>query len=99
MAVAFQAGMALEKELRVLGLVLKGTRRRLSCRQLGGGSLMYWIEPEHRRRPSMPTPTVTHFLQQDHISLQYLFLWVKHIQTITGTKLCLQKTPLLLMSS
>ena len=37
----FQAGMALEKELRVLHLVSKGITRRLTSRQLGRVSQSY----------------------------------------------------------
>jgi molecular chaperone GrpE (heat shock protein) len=45
--------MALEKELRVLHLVLKGTKRKNSFHMA-------------RKRVSKPTPTVTHFLQQGY---------------------------------
>ena len=42
----------------------KGSQEKMvSLRQLEGGSLLYWVEPEHKRRPPRPTPTVTHFLQ------------------------------------
>jgi hypothetical protein len=47
--VSVQADTVLEKELRVLYLVLKATRRKLTSRQQGEGC------------PS-PTPVVTHFL-------------------------------------
>jgi hypothetical protein len=50
-----QADMMLEKELRVLHLDLKSTRK-------------YWLLPwaELNHRTSEPTPKVTHFLQQGH---------------------------------
>jgi hypothetical protein len=38
----------LEKELRVLHLDPKATRKRLFCRLPGGGSLPHWAELEHR---------------------------------------------------
>jgi hypothetical protein len=47
--------MRLEKELRVLHLYLKATRRGLAFQA-------------SRRRVSKPTPTVTHFLSQGHTS-------------------------------
>jgi hypothetical protein len=49
---SIQAGMVLEKELRVLYLVLK--QEKTDSSSLGRGS--------------EPTPTVTHFLQQGHTS-------------------------------
>jgi hypothetical protein len=52
---SIQANMMLEKELRALHLDLKAARRR---------SLLHLPKFEHR--PSKPTPTVTHFLQQGH---------------------------------
>jgi hypothetical protein len=45
--------MVLEKELRVLQLVLKANR-------------IYWCPQEARRKISLPNPTVTHFLQHGH---------------------------------
>ena len=54
--------MVLE-ELRVLHFDPKAARRRLSSlgRQPGGGSLLHWVELEHRI--SKPTPIVMYFLQ------------------------------------
>ena len=46
---------------RVLILDPKAARRRLFCRQPGGGSLPYSAELEPRRQPS-PTCTLKHFL-------------------------------------
>ena len=54
---ASQAGMVLEKELRVLRLYSKATRRETGIiRQLRGSSLLQWVEPKYRRRPPKPTP-------------------------------------------
>ena len=47
-----QAGMVLEKELRVL---------HIDPKEAEGGCVSHW----HRRPQSLP-PTVTHFLQQGH---------------------------------
>jgi hypothetical protein len=54
--------MTLEKELRVLHLVLKGTRRSVASGQLEGFQI---------------PPAVTHFLQQGHTS-NSATLWTKH---------------------
>jgi hypothetical protein len=49
--------MVLEKELRVLRLYSKATRRETGIiRQLRGSSLLQWVEPKYRRRPPKPTP-------------------------------------------
>jgi len=53
----WHADTVLEKELRVLHLVLG---------QPGGDSLPNWAEPKHRTLT--PTPAVTHFLHQSHAS-------------------------------
>jgi hypothetical protein len=55
-----QADMVLEKELRVP----KSSQKIDLLRQLGGSSLLQWVETE----PPRPTPTVTYFLQQGHAS-------------------------------
>jgi hypothetical protein len=60
--------MVLEKELRVLCSDLKEQAETRILRQLEGSSLLQRIEPEHRRRPPKPSPTVTYFLQQGHTS-------------------------------
>jgi predicted nucleic acid-binding Zn ribbon protein len=51
--------MVLEKELRVLHLDLKASRRDWHPQVARRSSLLQWVEPEHRRRPPKPTPTVT----------------------------------------
>jgi hypothetical protein len=52
---SFQAGMALEKELKALCLQSKRSQEQTVSMWLGRGS-------------QKPTPTVTHFLQQGHTS-------------------------------
>jgi hypothetical protein len=67
--------MALEKELRVLHLIPKGTRRKLSSRHLGGGSqsrlptVLCFLQQGHiSSNKATPPPTRPHLLQQDHTS-------------------------------
>jgi hypothetical protein len=67
-----QEGMALE-ELRVLHLVPKANRRRLTSRQLGGKShclCPQWHTFSNKTTSNSVTP------------------WTKHIQTTTGRKTC-----------
>jgi hypothetical protein len=52
------------EEPKVLLLDLKATRKRHFHGKPGGGSLLHWMEAEHRI--SKPTSTVTHFLQYGH---------------------------------
>jgi hypothetical protein len=58
--------MVLEKELRVLHLDLKYPGETGIFRQLDRRSLPQLVQPEHRRRTSKPTATMTDFLQQGH---------------------------------
>ena len=67
-----QADMVLEKELRVLHLDLKVARKKLSSRQLGGGSR----GPPPQRHTSSNKDTPPNSATS----------WANHIQTIMPTK-------------
>jgi hypothetical protein len=71
---SIQADVLLEKELGILHIDLKATRRRMS--------LLHCVELEHRILKA--TPTVTHFLQQGHTVPTRTYLLIVSLHTESG---------------